>query len=114
GMPPFDQPFLYQYGDNSYVSFGCLPYFLSLFSQHTKDAYLFGVQNAVHPDIADQPLFFDTDQNKIPPVEAHLRIARLLRIYTLSFFNKYLKGQDDHVLDGPLPDYPEIITYLKK
>ena len=31
-----------------------------------------------------------------------------------SFFNKYLKNQDDHLLDGSSADYPEVIEFLKK
>jgi len=32
----------------------------------------------------------------------------------LSFFNKYLKGQDDQLLDGPSADYPEVEQFMKK
>jgi len=38
----------------------------------------------------------------------------ILGIYTLSFFNKYLKGHEDHLLDGSLADHPEIQNYTKK
>ena len=91
------------------------PYFLSLFNRLTNNACMFGINGAVHGDFSDMPLACDQTQSTyFPPIAAQLRVAALLRIYTLSFFNKYLKGQDDHVLDGPLPDYPEIQNYLKK
>jgi hypothetical protein len=32
----------------------------------------------------------------------------------VSFSNKYLKGVDDHLLDGPSADYPEVMEFLKK
>ncbi len=30
------------------------------------------------------------------------------RVYIRSFFDKYLRGHDDHLLDGPSPRYPDI------
>jgi uncharacterized repeat protein (TIGR03803 family) len=32
----------------------------------------------------------------------------------LSFFNKFLKGEDDHLLDGASPAYPEVVQFLNK
>jgi hypothetical protein len=97
--------------------------FLDFFSSRSQDVYLFKIANAMHAEFSDLPLVVNTRQTSnqygfpsdyAPPGEASLRVAALLRIYTLSFFNKYLKGQDDHVLDGPLADYPEIENYMGK
>jgi predicted dienelactone hydrolase len=115
-MAPFKQALLYVYGGTGDdVSVFFQPYFLSLFQRLTNNACMFGINGAVHSDFCDMPLACDQTQSSyVPPVAAELRVTALLRIYLLSFFNKYLKGQDDHVLDGPLPDYPEIRNYLKK
>jgi uncharacterized repeat protein (TIGR03803 family) len=40
------------------------------------------------------------------------RLSQILRAYLLSFFDKFLKGEDDHLLDGPPPAYPEVIQFL--
>jgi hypothetical protein len=115
-MATFHQALLYVYGGTGDpVSVFFEPYFLSLFHRLTNSACMFEINGAVHGDFCDMPLACDCTQSSyVPPAAAQLRMAALLRIYTLSFFNKYLKGQDDHVLDGPLPDYPEIQNYLKK
>jgi uncharacterized repeat protein (TIGR03803 family) len=40
------------------------------------------------------------------------RASQIVRAYLLSFFNKFLQGQDDHLLDGPSPAYPEVMQFL--
>jgi uncharacterized repeat protein (TIGR03803 family) len=42
------------------------------------------------------------------------RASQIARAYLLSFFNKFLRGQDDHLLDGPSPAYPEVMQFLSK
>jgi len=37
-----------------------------------------------------------------------------VRAYLLSFFNKFLRGEDDHLLDSASPAYPEVMQFLKK
>ena len=44
----------------------------------------------------------------LPPAEA----TQIVRAYLLSFFNKFLSGEDDHLLDGPSPAYPEVLQFL--
>jgi hypothetical protein len=40
--------------------------------------------------------------------------SRTIRACTLSFFNKYLTGQDDHLLDNPAAVHPNIINFQRK
>ena len=40
------------------------------------------------------------------------RASQVMRAYLLSFFNKFLEGEDDHLLDGPSPAYPEVMQFL--
>jgi hypothetical protein len=53
-----------------------------------------------------------------PPVSGQFlppaRVTQIVRAYLLSFFNKFLQGEDDHLLDGPSPAYPEVMQFLKK
>jgi dienelactone hydrolase len=113
--PLLTQPFLYAHLALVYRSA-----YVALFNKLIQDAYRFDVLNAAHVDGVDEALIYDTTgwaggvPNYAPPTETHLRIGRILRIYALSFFNKYLKDQDDHLLDGPLVDYPEIENYTRK
>ena len=37
----------------------------------------------------------------LPPVRA----SQIMRSYLLSIFNKFLKSEDDHLLDGRSPDH---------
>jgi predicted dienelactone hydrolase len=114
-LPLLTQPFLY-----AHLALDFRPAYVALFSKLTKDAYRFDILNAAHVDGVDEALIYDTTGwgivsiNYGPPTEPHLGVGRILRIYGLSFFNKYLKGQDDHLLDGPLGDYPEIQNYTRK
>jgi len=36
------------------------------------------------------------------------RMLQLVNAYILAFFNRYLKGEDAPLLEGPSPDYPEV------
>jgi hypothetical protein len=36
------------------------------------------------------------------------RAVTAVRAHVVSFFDRWLRGHDDHLLDGPSPHYPEI------
>lgn len=36
------------------------------------------------------------------------RAVAAVRAHVGSFFDRWLRGRDDHLLDGPSPEYPEI------
>jgi predicted dienelactone hydrolase len=82
--------------------------FRSLFDHLAHDAYWFRMKDSEHFDFVESPWF------AVSPVPAKLRTAAILRQYSLSFFNKYLKGLDDHLLDGPPADYPEVDAFHRK
>jgi hypothetical protein len=48
-------------------------------------------------------------------VEKHIgttepaRAVAAVRAYVVSFFDRWLRGRDDHLLDGPSPCYPEVV-----
>jgi hypothetical protein len=42
------------------------------------------------------------------------QVTSTINAYLLSFFNKYLKSQDDHLLDGPSTNFPRVINFKKK
>ncbi len=51
----------------------------------------------------------------IPNQETHFpQRPILLAENTLSFFDKYLNNQDDHLLENPSAVYPQIINFQRK
>ena len=50
----------------------------------------------------------------INPSPANRDLQRTMKAYILSFFNRYLKGEDDHLLDGPSGDYPRVTEFQAK
>jgi len=92
---------------------------LEAFNEQETNAYWLKVDSTVHGSFANWDLLLDsaslaTDFG-IPMSGQFLapaRVSQILRTYVLSFFNKYLKGEDDHLLDGRSPAYPEVIQFL--
>jgi hypothetical protein len=39
------------------------------------------------------------------------RGVTLVRAYVLAFFDRALKSSDNHLLDGPAAQYPEVTVY---
>lgn len=79
-----------------------------LFTKAERDAYWIEISNTVHGDFALAPWL--DNNNAIPSLEA----ARTIQAYVVSFFHRYLKGEDDHLLDGPSPQYPRVSVFRKK
>lgn len=108
-IPPLDRPFLIlSGGDNdSYIK----PFrdaFPNLFDRLQADAYWVRIKDSVHCDFNDTP-WFDASTSTV-----RTRRALVLDQYVVSFFRKYLCGQDDHFLDDAPPAWPEVDAFLKK
>lgn len=54
----------------------------------------------------------DVVERKIGTVEPERAVAAQ-RAYVTSFFDRWLRGRDDHLLDGPSPGYPEVVFVRK-
>ena len=85
------------------------------------NAYWVKLASTVHGNFGDYDLIVDSASLKagwgtpmsgqfLPPA----RVSQIVRAYLLSFFNKFLQGEDDHLLDGPSPAYPEVMQFLSK
>ena len=92
---------------------------LRFFNHATTNAYWIKLSSTVGESYADFPLTVDpvTFSNYWGfPVNGQLlpgpRTCQIVRTCLLSFFNKYLRGQDDHFLDDTLPNYPEVLHYV--
>ena len=80
-----------------------------LFRTALNDAYWIQINNTVHLEFSTWGYWMKP--NSLP---ATREVSRTIHAYALSFLNKYLKGQDDHLLDGPSHEYPRVMTFKKK
>lgn len=92
---------------------------LAGFNHLVTNAYWLRLVSTVHGSFCDADLILDSPSiasiwttpisgQFLPPA----RLSQVLRSYLLSFFNKFLKQNDNHLLDGPAPAYPEVLQFL--
>ena len=79
----------------------------SFFNKLTQDAFWILISKTVHSSFA---YGYETTEPSAVNREAQVT----MKAYLLSFFDKYLKGQDDHLLDGPSTNFPRIVYFQKK
>ena len=82
----------------------------TLFEKARTDAFWFQISGTLHQDFGDWGWWPDATR-----MATGLEVSRTLHAYQVSFLNKYLKGQDDHLLDGPPGSlFPLVINFRKK
>jgi dienelactone hydrolase len=93
---------------------------LPVFNHMVTNAYWVKLKSTDHGCFSDWDLIVDSAslQNEWgPPVSGQFlppaRVSQIVRAYVLSFFNKFLLGEDDHLLDGPSSAYPEVEQFMK-
>ena len=80
----------------------------ALFDRMNRAGYFVRYRNASHGMFAELPWFRS-------PIDATAqRIGHSVRAYLLSFFNKHLRGVDDHMLDQHSGAHPDVETFLTK
>lgn len=79
----------------------------TLFNCATNSAYQLTIRGAVHETFTDNAWI-------INPTATTRRLASTMDACLLSFFNKYLKGTDDGLLQNPSANYPDVISFRKK
>lgn len=94
---------------------------LPVFNHMVTNAYWVKLVSTVHGSFSDWDLIADSASLQAvwgTPVSGQFlppaRVSQIVRAYVLSFFNKFLRGEDDHLLDGPSPSYPEVEQFMKK
>jgi dienelactone hydrolase len=95
---------------------------LAVYNEQVTNAYWVKLVSTIHCSFADYDLICDPGSMLGllcgTPVTGQFlpqgRASQIVRAYLLSFFNKFLKGEDDHLLDGPSPAYPEVMEFLSK
>jgi hypothetical protein len=88
----------------------------ALFTNAMNDAFWCQIQDSVHASLDDRGslIYGPTLTFQDGPTPASRAISQTIRACTLSFFNKYLKGEDDHLLDNPAAVYPNITNFQSK
>jgi dienelactone hydrolase len=79
----------------------------SFFDKATSNAVWFDLSNIVHSS-------FVYGYETVDPSPANRELQRTMKAYILSFFDKYLKGRDNHLLDGPSTNFPRVINFQVK
>jgi hypothetical protein len=94
---------------------------LSVFNHMVTNAYWLKLKSTDHGCFSDWDLILDSASLQSvfgTPVSGQLlppaRVSQIVRAYVLSFFKKFLLGEDDHLLDGPSLAYPEVEQFMKK
>jgi hypothetical protein len=87
---------------------------LALFGKATKDAFWLQIQDSTHTSFVDRGSVINNPTLTGDPTPASRTISRTIKACMLSFFDKYLKGEDDHLLDNPAAVYPNIINFQRK
>ena len=86
----------------------------ALFQKATSNAYWCQISNTVFSTFRDGAWVpWLTHEFSIPP-SASQHAAVAMDACTVSFFNKYLRNQDDHLLDHLLTVYPTIFNFQSK
>lgn len=82
------------------------PLFDQAISTATQDTYF----SLMH--VTSHFAFKDLTESSLA-TDSIRRGAAAMRACLLSFFNKYLKGQDDHLLDNPTNQFPVLFNYVR-
>jgi uncharacterized repeat protein (TIGR03803 family) len=92
---------------------------LDVYNKQVTNAYWLKLVSTVHGNFCDYGLIDDSATLEAgfgTPLSSLVlpgaRVTQIVRSYLLSFFNKFLLGQDDGLLNGPPPAYPEVMQFL--
>ena len=89
---------------------------LALFTNAINNAFWCQIQDSSHSSFDELVglIYGPTLTFQAGPTPASRGISQTIGACTLSFFNKYLKNQDDHLLDNPAAVHPSIINFQRK
>jgi len=83
----------------------------AVFTRLPADGYLVTVATMFHPDIGDTPYIvpppLGTAMNAVGQADWR-RTHAIINAYSLAFFDKYLQGSSEPLLDTPAQAYPEV------
>lgn len=80
----------------------------SVFAASKTNAYWLQISNTDHASFANHLLYSSRS------LALNREAERTIDAYAFSFFNKWLKGQDDHLHESASGDFPRVINFKKK
>lgn len=84
----------------------------NIFSDHVNNSvYTITIHGADHYNFHDLSIL-DPSSDRLGEIDGY-RMLKIINDYTLAFFNKYLKGIDSELLNGPSSEYPEVEIKVK-
>jgi dienelactone hydrolase len=81
---------------------------LAFFNKATNTAYFAQLKGTEHWH------FWDAIPWILTPTASNRRLSMIQNALIVSFFNKHLKGEDDHLLDDPTGAYPEVAGFRRR
>jgi hypothetical protein len=104
-----DQAFMFMFADDH----PDLPD--SVYARFNGPTYTLTMEGFRHIDFSDFPLWSDNTLVELSLVGTNdgLRTVEIVNAHLLAFFDKYLKGEDVLLLNGPSEDYPEVDFQLR-
>lgn len=89
---------------------GDRPDFTTFFNLQPRGAYLISIKGVIHGNFGAAALLPQVPYGTLD----NRRATQIIDAYLVSFFNKHLQGEDDHLLDGPSPEFPEVSAFRSK
>jgi hypothetical protein len=88
----------------------------ALFTNAINNAFWFQIQDSSHNSFDELVglIYGPTLTFEGGPTPVSRAVNQTVTACTLSFFDKYLKGEDDHLLDNPSAIHPNIINFQSK
>jgi hypothetical protein len=86
----------------------------NLFAKATGDAFLCQIQDSTHWSFDERGSLINDPTLTGDPTAVSRGQNIAIRACMVSFFDKYLKGEDDQLLDNPAAVYPNIINFQSK
>jgi hypothetical protein len=117
---PLEIPFMFmlstEAGTRS-ISFRSLQSLMNAIVENSHTAaYNMFVKDAGHGDFIDVSIWCPLAKGRAPrlgKIDGY-RMMNIVNTYVSAFFNKHLKGIDSPLLNGPSPDFPEVIFKARK
>ena len=83
--------------------------YYSLMDKLPTKSYVMAIEGATHGSFSDGPLL---GANTSEELESAERLTRIIRVYTLGFFDQYLRNKKVELFDGPSKDYHEVLVEI--
>lgn len=109
GLPP---SFDYSSIEQPYLLFQAEDDFEDEFTQFSGPTYLVASDQLIHFSFSDV-LFWPNNLELPDEIVDAERGTQIINAYLIAFFDQYLKGEDQELLQGPSDDFPEVTVEIR-